>query len=349
MNQSFGPWSTAMNTGARHELNTFWKRRLAMLPTLSQSAGRATRRAVVVLGILAIGSLALPTLKRGTHAQTVVQVIDSAAGAEDTGDADKFVPAAERPDKPANEPRFRNTLPTVEFLPRLSPDEKKIIAALDQPVTVEFLDLPLEDAITYLKEFAHINIYFDKAQLTDEGVALDQPVTLKLANIRLESTLKLLLRPVELDFLIEDDILKITTRAAARKKLITRTYPVRDLYQGRDQLEESEPPKKPRARGATGTPAKHTDLEEAITRNIDPESWEQWVPGGGPGSLTYVKETGTLVIRQTWSVHRQILQLLRDLREAKRLGQAPPEQGARRPANSAPADEREEPSSARSR
>lgn len=34
-----------------------------------------------------------------------------------------------------------------------------------------------------------------------------------------------------------------------------------------------------------------------------------------------MQQAGSLVIRQTWSVHRKILQLLRDLREAKRLGE----------------------------
>src|SRR5216684_9206589 len=103
MSKSFGPWSTAINTGAKQELNTFWKRRLAMLPTLSQSGTRATRRAVVVLGILAIGALALPTLKRGTTAQTLVQFIESDVQAVEAGDADKPASAAELPEKRANE------------------------------------------------------------------------------------------------------------------------------------------------------------------------------------------------------------------------------------------------------
>src|SRR5216684_3195603 len=99
MSKSFGPWSTAINTGAKQELNTFWKRRLAMLPTLSQSGTRATRRAVVVLGILAIGALALPTLKRGTNAQTLVQVVDSVANAAEPADPGQPASPAERPGK----------------------------------------------------------------------------------------------------------------------------------------------------------------------------------------------------------------------------------------------------------
>jgi hypothetical protein len=112
---------------------------------------------------------------------------------------------------------------------RYNPTEEKIRRALSQPTTVEFLDLPLEDAITFLKEYHGINIYVDKPTLTDEGVALDQPVTLKLAGVSLRSVLKLLLEPVQLTYLIEDEVMKITTSAKAGEKLSTRVYPVGDL------------------------------------------------------------------------------------------------------------------------
>ena len=59
------------------------------------------------------------------------------------------------------------------------------------------------------------------------------------------------------------------------------------------------------------------DLEEALTSTIEPDSWEDL---SGPGAFTYVKETGCLVVRQTWAVHRQIVQLLHNLREAKHIG-----------------------------
>ncbi len=57
-----------------------------------------------------------------------------------------------------------------------------------------------------------------------------------------------------------------------------------------------------------------SNLVQAIITNIQPDSWEEL---SGPGSWTYVRETGSLVIRQTWHIHREILQLLRDLRAAR--------------------------------
>jgi hypothetical protein len=114
-------------------------------------------------------------------------------------------------------------------LVRYNPTEEKIRRTLSKPTTVEFLDLPLEDCITFLKEYHNINIWLDKATLTDEGVALDQPITLKLAGVTLRSVLKLLLEPVQLTYVIEDEVMKITTSAKAGEKLTTRVYPVGDL------------------------------------------------------------------------------------------------------------------------
>jgi hypothetical protein len=248
------------------------------------------------------------------------------------------------------------------------------------------LDYPLEDCLTFLKEGAGVPFWLDKQTLTDEGVALDQPITLKMKGAKLESVLNLLLRPVQLAYLPEDDVLVITTSNKASENLITRTYPVRDLYQGRVEADAVEPspkggervqrggmmgggmgmmnvPEKAEARpvrggggffqlgttkidapgndnqlaqgvggggggargpkaGATAVanpappPKRYADLVDAITNTIDPDSWEEL---SGPGTYTYVQETGCLVIRQSWAVHRKILQLLRDLREAKHL------------------------------
>ena len=114
-------------------------------------------------------------------------------------------------------------------LVRYNKTEEKIRRALNQPTTVEFLDLPLEDAITFLREYHNINIILDKATLADEGVAIDQPVTLKLAGVTFRSVLKLLLEPAQLTYVIEDEVMKITTSAKAGEKLQTRVYPVGDL------------------------------------------------------------------------------------------------------------------------
>jgi hypothetical protein len=106
--------------------------------------------------------------------------------------------------------------------------------------------------------------------------------------------------------------MKINTRAKAAEKLITRTYPVGDLYQGRVKSDETPADKAaPKDRPAVLRPG---DLEKAITKTVEPDSWDD---KRNPASITYVKESRSLVIRQSWGAHTKTLELLRDLREAK--------------------------------
>ena len=80
--------------------------------------------------------------------------------------------------------------------------------------------------------------------------------------------------------------------------------------------------------GAGGGPPRpgrrdYTSLMNAISTTIEPDSWEEL---SGPGSMIPVHVSGSLVVRQTWNVHRKVLQLLRDLRAARELagpGEAP--------------------------
>jgi general secretion pathway protein D len=333
-----------------------------MPSSLSQTKSRSARRALLFFGLIAIAALAFPTLKWATHVPSAGPSVAFADEKAQPTDAGKAAAGADRRDKPGTATKGRDAAVEVEYLPRPSRVEEQILAALEKPIDVEFLDLALEDCLNFLHETANVPIWLDKQTLTDEGVALDQPITLKLKGARLESVLHLLLKPVQLAFLPEDDVMVITTATKAGEILITRTYPVHDLFQGRVEAEPAGPAQKPgepaqktekatasniRGGGFFGIeiaqgfgggganagagkdggaadakpaspppPKRYDDLVDAITNTIDPDSWEDV---SGPGTYTYVKETGCLVIRQTWDVHRKILQLLRDLREAKHL------------------------------
>ena len=302
MNNCFGPWSTAMNTGADVQLSTFWRRRMMMLPELSRSATRTSRRALLLIAVAAAAMLALPTLHWGPAAKSVTADDKVAAGQGDKKSGD-----------PATEKKTPQTTPIVEYLPRPTKVEQKILDALAKPTTVEFLDLPLEDCITFLALSHEINIWLDKATLADEGVALDQPIMLKLKDGSLRSVLNLILQPRQLTYLVEDDVMKITTRAKADQKMFTRTYPVGDLYLERVKADDKAPTDKgaPKDKPAV---RRAGDLENAIMNAVEPDSWEVL---SGPGTCTYVEKSGSLVIRQSWGAHTKIVDLLRDLREAK--------------------------------
>ncbi len=116
-------------------------------------------------------------------------------------------------------------------LRRVPPAEARIEKELGEPTTMEFVDTPLQDAIDYLKDVHNIEIQLEKTALEEAGVGSDTPVTRTLKGISLRSALRLLLAdlPTPLTYVIEDEVLKITTVDKAAAKLVVKAYPVADL------------------------------------------------------------------------------------------------------------------------
>jgi len=114
-----------------------------------------------------------------------------------------------------------------------SPSEQKIQAALEQPANINFVeDYPLQDAIDNLAQQYEIPIILDPLMLLDGIVTPDQPINVPpLSNIKLRSALKIMLEELDLTYIIEDEVMKITTIDIANdpSKLPTRVYPVGDL------------------------------------------------------------------------------------------------------------------------
>ena len=113
-----------------------------------------------------------------------------------------------------------------------SPNEEKIYQALEQITSVEFPGTPLSDVIEYLSEQHNIPIILDDLTLSENGIGPDEEIELILSGIQLKSALKLMLENVggvALTYLVEDEVMKITTAEAAEDILQTRVYPVADL------------------------------------------------------------------------------------------------------------------------
>ncbi len=119
--------------------------------------------------------------------------------------------------------------PSTVSLHEVSVGELKILSKLDDPTTFEFVDLPLRDVFDYFSHQHGITILLDDAALADEGIQPDEPVNMALTGVRLRSALGLMLSPLALDFLVADDVLKITTTSVVSLHMTTRVYPIGDL------------------------------------------------------------------------------------------------------------------------
>lgn len=114
-------------------------------------------------------------------------------------------------------------------LHRNSPAEQRIFEELQKETEANFPDIPLSEVMTYFSELHNITILINSNDLGEDGLTVDEPVNVSLSGIKLKSALNIILKPIGLTYVIEDEVMKITTTAKAEEIYSTRVYPVADL------------------------------------------------------------------------------------------------------------------------
>ena len=182
----------------------------------------------------------------------------------------------------------------VEFLPPLTPVERRLEQALDKTVEIFFTDSPLTEVITFFADELSVNVVLDTESLTESGIATDTAVTRQLANVTARFALKSLLEPLSLTAILDSEVIKVTTAEKAKEILITRTYPVSDLCRTANDW-------------------------QSLIRALEEETAGPWLASDGEGGvITEVEQTGSLIVRQSCSVQQEVLSLIRRQREAQR-------------------------------
>jgi len=186
--------------------------------------------------------------------------------------------------------------------------EERIYAALDQPLkaSLDFTELPLIEIVDTLQNQYEIPIVFDHASLDEVAISPDTEITVNLRNITLRSALKLMLRQPgveDLTYVIDDEVLLITTIDRANATLTIRMHRVDDL-----DLFGDTPSKE------TTHPQRFSSLTGAITSCVSSDSWQ--VHGKGEGELVLVKP-GILIVSNTRMVQDEVESFLDQLRQVK--------------------------------
>ena len=186
----------------------------------------------------------------------------------------------------------------VEYLPRPTEAEKQVQTALDAVVDASFVEVQVAEAVNQLSADHKVNVVLDLGAL--KALNLQQPpsVNLNVQKIKLRSVLNLLCRENGLAWIVEDEVIKVTTTQAADSRLITRTYPVADLAVSPEDMKS---------------------LKSAVEKTATAAAWDVV---GGQASAATLDSARSLIVTQTWSGHEQVLNLLRMLREAKGLAEA---------------------------
>jgi hypothetical protein len=110
--------------------------------------------------------------------------------------------------------------------------ERRIETALRNPLSsvgLDFTDAPLEEVVSFIQETYNIPVQLDTPALEEIGIGPDEPVTVNLHGISLRSALRLLLKQLQLTYIIRDEVLMITTPEEAEAQLVVKVYPVADL------------------------------------------------------------------------------------------------------------------------
>ena len=176
-----------------------------------------------------------------------------------------------------------------------SEEELRIEKSLSKPVSLDFKDTPLNEVIHHLATAADVNVVLDSLGLQEVGAQPTTKVTLKVGGVKLKSVLNLLLEPLELTYMIDDEVLKITSRQRSQGDLFVANYPVADLVTA---TEADDPSRRINSLDS---------LRELIATTVRPDSWDEL---GGNGSVKPYEGTLSLVVRQTPQVHDEIRDLL---------------------------------------
>jgi hypothetical protein len=176
--------------------------------------------------------------------------------------------------------------------------------ALDETTQLNMQEAPFADVIDYLKDYhkgrghAGLEIVLDTKTLSDLGITPETPITKQLKGMSLRSALRLLLRDLNLTYVIRHEALVITSPAEA---CYTKVYDVADLISAK----EGE---------------KNSALDALVnmiakTCPASPPSGQS----GWPGWVAAIRsaDLAAVVVHQPDDVQDQVAELLAQLRDVK--------------------------------
>ncbi|HEV3440698.1 MAG TPA: hypothetical protein VG122_25305 [Gemmata sp.] len=183
---------------------------------------------------------------------------------------------------------------------QLSEKEKKIIEALNKPVTVDWNGRMLEEALQELSNVIDQNLFIDKKSLSDIGIDLTKTVSLQAKGLATRTVLRQLLAAQGLTFVVKDESIQVVTIEKARDMLVTRVYYLGDLAQGIGPFG-----------GVAAGPLLNFQqtmstvdlIMKAIQTSVDPMCWKS---NGGPCTITFHYPSMSIIVRASAEVHSSL-------------------------------------------
>jgi type II secretory pathway component GspD/PulD (secretin) len=190
-------------------------------------------------------------------------------------------------------------------------------------VSVDFQDMALEEALSFLRDFSGINIVLD-AEVSQKFSPDQLKVTLRVKDLLLKSCLKLLLNGRGLTATYREGVLLVVPKEKVDHVVALQIYDVRDLLV---KLQDFPGPKvelvSPSAQGGGPLVGAAFTLEEPrvimteefivemVKANTGDRSWEE-----NPNASISLAN-GMLVVSQSRRVHAEVKRFLQLLRQFK--------------------------------
>ncbi|WP_425395941.1 hypothetical protein [Aeoliella sp.] len=203
--------------------------------------------------------------------------------------------AAQEPPPPTDDPE--TPVFWVESNPQQTDEIRRTLRAPLTEHGLVFQSTSLAKVVDFLREEYDMEIQLDQPALDDLALSPNERLNVNLRGISLGAGLRLMLRQLELTYVIRDEVLLITTEQEAWSHQSTAIYPVGDLLANNG--------------GPTAT------LEDLIDVIIGNTASDRWTYNGGPVRSIRAIQPGLLVITVNQDLHEQIQQLLKALRRAR--------------------------------
>ena len=188
---------------------------------------------------------------------------------------------------------------SAETLKKLSPHDK-IKAQLQRRVTLKLNQAKLEPLAEEITKQLGVNVILDKKALEEAAFDTATPIDKVVSDpIELRHALRLLLNDLALSYVIENDVLLITTKTAQENKQLIKKYPVGEFIRPLGSLPTQD----------------NQDFDSLISlleATIQPTTWRS---NGGQGDVRPFGVLDLLIVSNTEEVHEQLEEFFAELRK----------------------------------
>lgn len=162
------------------------------------------------------------------------------------------------------------------------------------PEPMAFNESPLRDVAERLSEVLGVPVDVDSRALEDLGIDLDMPLTFSSRGKKGHAILRRMLGPLDLAWIVQDEVLLVTTKEKVEENLEVRLYCLPSGYE---------------CDGSSLQP-----LIDLVQSTVAADTWDTV---GGPAAIRLldIGPATQLVVSTTHDVHREIEGLLRGLHE----------------------------------